>query len=207
MAGEARLVQLQKIDAWPYQGLHLAVDDIGTSASAAISSGRDRLAPPWRQPARVYGPGTGTLDRRVGEFAEPLIFLDEPQTVRARRAGSTHSYLSALVVRGRSPAPTLRQRSNPGKSIVEAEIEIDTLHLTVGDQVGPGLELVVNRQPHGITNRFLAVVGSKLLRAAGDIVAELGVPSGERPAADDGRGYQGKRRHEGTLFRAELGCQ
>ncbi len=83
--------------------------------------------------------------------------------------------------------------------VVEAEVEIDALHLAVADEVGAGAELIVEGEAHGVAYGLVAVVGAEQLRLSPHVVAELGVPAGERPTADDGGRDQGERRHAGSL--------
>ena len=40
---------------------------------------------------------------------------------------------------------------------VKAEVEIDPLHLAIGDSIEPCPQLVVDGQPHGVANRFLPI--------------------------------------------------
>src|SRR5262249_1306795 len=79
---------------------------------------------------------------------------------------------------------------------VEAEVEIDAVHLAVGDEVRAGAELVVHGQAHRVEQRFLAVIGAEQLGMADNVFAKLGVPAGECPAADH-RGRQERKRGHG----------
>ena len=67
--------------------------------------------------------------------------MPRPSRRRQRRDAAV---AAALVVGRAAPAAGLRQRLEPVEVVVEAEVEIDALHLAVGDEVGPGPELVVD---------------------------------------------------------------
>ena len=196
LAGEARLVQLDESTPAAHQRPHLAVDDrqqrlgdrpaVGVDVAALDAAGQ-RERPRHRH-----------LDRGVGERAQPAVLLDQPQAVRGGQRGDAE-VAAALVVGRRAPAAAGRQRLEAAQVVVEAEVEIDALHLAVGDEVGAGAELIVHGQAHGVAHGLLAVVGAEQVGLAGGVVAELGVPAGEGPAADDGRGEQRERRHGGSV--------
>ena len=95
----------------------------------------------------------------------------------------------------------LRQRLDSGEAVVETQIEIDTLHLAVGDDVGPGPQLVVHGQTDGIAQCLVAVARAEQVRLPADVFAEFRKPAGVGPAADDGRGDQGEFGHAGNLGR------
>src|SRR5262249_18777734 len=102
---------------------------------------------------------------------------------------------AALVVRGRAPLPGRGKSLEAGQIVVEAQVEIDTLHLAVADQVGVRLELVGDGQPHRVADGLVAVLGAEPLRMAGRLLAEVAIPARERPAADDRRRDQGEFAH------------
>jgi len=85
-----------------------------------------------------------------------------------------------------------RQWLNAAEAIVEAQVEINALHLAVGDQVGAGAKLIVHRQTHGIANGFSAILEIELVGMLRHVGAEFRIPAGERPAADDSRGEKGE---------------
>ena len=58
----------------------------------------------------------------------------------------------ALIVGRRAPEAATRQRLEAAEVVVEAQVEIDPLHLAVGDPVEPGAELVVDGQPNGVAD-------------------------------------------------------
>src|SRR5205823_5895384 len=110
-------------------------------------------------------------------------FLDQPQTARGGQRRDTEVPAS-LIVSGRAPATSLRQRLNPREPIIKTEIEIDALHLTIGDQIGSCPELIVHGEADRVPDGLVPVIGTKQFRLASDVVAELGVPARKRPAAD-----------------------
>ena len=126
------------------------------------------------------------------------IFRGQPESLRCSERCDT-AVAAALIVRRRTPVSRLRQRLDAGEIIVKAEVEIDALHLAVGDEVGAGAELVVHGQAHRVAQRLLAVVRAKHLGMSGDILAEFGIPAGKRPAADHGRGKERESCHAGNL--------
>ena len=95
----------------------------------------------------------------------------------------------------------MRQRLDSGQIIVEPEVEIDALHFAVGNQVGPGPDLVVNREPDRVAQRLAAVVGAEPLWMGRNFIAEMDVPAGKRPTPDDGRGDQRQVGHARNLSR------
>src|SRR5438874_4049580 len=97
---------------------------------------------------------------------------------------------AALIVSGRAPAAGLRKGTQSLKIVVEAKVEVDALHLPIGDDVNAGPQLVIDGEADGIADGLRAVVRAEQFRLARGIVAELGVPARERPAADDGRREQ-----------------
>src|SRR5207253_2212626 len=106
----------------------------------------------------------------MGERAQALVLLDQSKS--GGRVQSSHTgVFVALVMSRRSPASALRQRLNAGQAVVEAKIEIDTLHLAVGDKVGAGMQLVVDRQAHRVADGFSAVVGPIELGVPGRVLA------------------------------------
>src|SRR5207247_191051 len=100
---------------------------------------------------------------------------------------------------GRAPATSWWKGTQALEIVVEPQVEVDALHLAVGEEVGPGPELVVDGKADGIANGFLAVVGAEQLRLAGGLVTEPGVPARERPAADHRRREQRERRQDVLL--------
>ena len=115
------------------------------------------------QPARVNGPGTGIFDGRRGEFAEPAVFGDGAQA--ARRGQRRRRIDSGRA--GRAPAHPIggpRERLEPVEILVEAQVEIDALHLAVGDPVEARAELVVDRQADGVADGLLAIGRAESVR-------------------------------------------
>ena len=135
------------------------------------------------QPARVNGPGTGHLDRGVGVFAEPAILRHGPQPIGCGK-GCDRSVAVALIVRRSAPATLARDRLQPAQILVEAQVEIDALHLAVGDPVEPGAELVVDRQADGVAHGLVAIRRPEQLGVLFHVGDELLVPAGKRPASD-----------------------
>ncbi len=192
VAGEARFVELEERDAFTHQRPQLAVDDrqdrLGDGAAvgvhvAALDAAGQRVRPRHRH-----------LDRGAGEAAQAAVLGDEAEAVRGdQRAGA--AVAAALVVGRRPPAARRRQRFQAAEVVVKAEVEIDALHLAVGDEVGAGAQLVIDGQSHRVAQSLLAVVGAEQLGVARGVVAEFRVPAGEGPAADDGRGERRERGH------------
>ena len=67
---------------------------------------------------------------------------------------------AALIVSWRAPDASRRKRHETFQVVVEAEVEIDALHLAVGDEVGAGAELVIEGEAHRVAQGLLTVVGA-----------------------------------------------
>ena len=154
MAGEARLVELDEVDPGGDEGLELGVDDRDEGLGDRVAIGVDVAA--VDAAGQRERPGDRHLDRRVGEFAEPAIFGDGPQPVGCRQ-GRDASISVALIVGRQRPIAGPGERLQTAQVFVEPQVEIDPLHLAVGDPVEPGAELVVDGQPDGVAHGLLAV--------------------------------------------------
>ena len=87
-------------------------------------------------PASVNGPGTGILTGHAGVLAEAVILGDRPQPVGGRE-GRHAAVAVALVVGRRAPVAGAADRLEAAQVLVEAQVEIDPLHLAVGDPIEP----------------------------------------------------------------------
>ena len=92
--------------------------------------------------------------------------------------------LAALVVRGGSESPGARNWLETFQIIIKSQVEIDAAHLAVGDAVEPCAELVVDREPYGVSQGFLAVGRPEAIGVRGHLADEVFVPARERPTAD-----------------------
>ena len=67
------------------------------------------------------------------------------------------------------PSPRPGKRLEAVQVFVEAQVEVDPLHLAVGDPVQPGEELVVHRQPNGIADGLAPVGRTEPIRLGADV--------------------------------------
>ena len=141
------------------------------------------------QPARVNGPGTGTLTGHVGVFAEPAIFGHGAQAVGCGERFD-RAIAVALIVRRGAPAAGSRQRLEPCEILVESQVEIDALHFAVGDPIEARTNLVVDRQANGVADGLVAIGRSEQLGLGLHVGDELFEPARERPASDHRGGDQ-----------------
>src|SRR5437879_3282402 len=72
------------------------------------------------------GSGTGHFGGGIGASAQATIFLAEAEAARRRQPVDAH-VAAALIVGRRAPLPRLRQRTQSGQIVVEAEVEVDAL--------------------------------------------------------------------------------
>ncbi len=93
-------------------------------------------------------------------------------------------------MRRRTQSPGPRQRLEPPQVFVEAQVEIDALHLAVGDPIEAGPQLVVDGQPHGVANGLVAIGRAEELGMRLHVGDELLEPAGKRPAPDHRGGDQ-----------------
>jgi hypothetical protein len=61
--------------------------------------------------------------------------------------------------------------------LVKAEVEIDPLHLAIGDAIEPRPQLVVNGQPDGVANRLLPIYRAEKVGMRAHIADELFIPA------------------------------
>ena len=85
----------------------------------------------------------------------------------------------ALVVGGRAPVAGAADRLEAAQVLVEAQVEIDPLHLAVGDPVEPGADLVVDGQPDRVAHRLLAIHRAEQVGMRLHVGDELLVPARE----------------------------
>ena len=83
MAGEARFVKLDEIDARRHEGHELGVDDRNQGLGRGVAIGVD-LAP-LDAASQCERPGNRCLYRPPGIFPEPVVFGDSSQTVGSRQ--------------------------------------------------------------------------------------------------------------------------
>ena len=84
------------------------------------------------------------------------------------------------------PAAGARYRLDAAEVFVEPQVEIDALHLAVGDAVEARAELIVDGQPHGIAHGLIAIGRPEQVGMFFDVGGEFLEPAGERPASDHG---------------------
>ena len=113
MAGEARLVQLQEQDAVADQVFHLSVHDRQQSSGDFVPIAIDVAS--LNAAREGVRPRNGDFGGGVGDLAESLVFLDQPQTARGGQRRDTEVPAS-LIVRRRPPTPGLRQRLAAGSA-------------------------------------------------------------------------------------------
>jgi len=189
-------VELDEVHAEIDQGAHLAVDErnqrLGDFPAILVHLAALQTARQCERTRHRHFHG-----RRCDRPQTP-IFLGQTESFRCVKRTDA-AIAAALIVGRRTPAPPRRQRLDAAEKIVKAEIEIDALHLAVGDEVGPRAELIVHRQAHRVAQRLFAVIGTEQLRVTGRVVTEFGIPAGERPAADDRRRENREVRHAGNV--------
>ena len=115
------------------------------------------------QPDRVNGPGTGILIGACVNSRSRPIFGDGPQSARCPELADS-PVLVALIVGGCAPAPRPRQRLEPFDVLIEPQVEVDSLHLAVGDPVEARAQLIVDRQTDSVPHGLIAICRAELLR-------------------------------------------
>jgi len=80
-------------------------------------------------------------------------------------------------MRGGAPVAYTTNWLEAAQVRVKAEVEIDPLHLAIGDSIEPCPRLVVNGQPHGVANRFLPIDRVEKVGMRAHIADELFIPA------------------------------
>ncbi len=104
MAGEARFVKLDEIDARRHEGHELGVDDRNQGLGRGVAIGVD-LAP-LDAASQCERPGNRCLYRPPGIFPEPVVFGDSSQTVGSRQRLQAAVPLTLVMRRGAPVAYT-----------------------------------------------------------------------------------------------------
>ncbi len=174
VAGKAGLVELDKIDTDRDQGLELGVDDwnqglgqgvaVGVNV-ASVNASRQRERPGNRH---LYGP--------EGILPQAVILGHGTQPIGSRQRLEAAIPLT-LIVCGWPPVAGTPKSLQTAQVLVKAQIEIDPLHLTIGDAIQARAELVVNGQADRVTNGLFAVNRAEMLGMRGDVADESLVPS------------------------------
>jgi hypothetical protein len=89
------------------------------------------------------------------------------------------SVAAPLIMSGGAPAPALRQAFNAAEPIIKTQVEIDTLHLPVRDEVGACPKLIIDRQTNRVPDGLVPILLPKKFRLVSHVVTELGVPARE----------------------------
>src|SRR5271157_2361615 len=174
MAGETRLVKLNEIDARRNESHELGVDDRNQGLGHGVAIGVD-LAP-VDAASQCEWPGNRHLYRPPGILPEPVVFRDSSQTVGSRQRLQAAEPLTLVVRRGTPVAGTTNWRQ-AAQVLVKAEVEIDPLHLAIGDAIEPRPQLVVNGQPDGVANRLLPIYRAEKVGMRAHIADELFIPA------------------------------
>ena len=174
VAGEAGLVKLDEIDARGHEGLELGVDDRNQGLGHGVAIGVDFAS--VDAASQCERPGNRHLDRPPGILPEPVVFRDSSQSVGSRQRLAAAEPLTLVVRRG-TPVAGTTNWLQAAQVLVEAEVEIDPLHLAIGDAIEPRPQLVVNGQPDGVANRLLPIDRAEKVGMRAHIADEFFIPA------------------------------